>query len=284
MSSKLSFLTVTVCRAVPVLAQFSSYDACVFPEEAGDGWFRIVQPEEFISDRFLDDCWLVQTPGIADQGPPLFWQQDYYRRNIPDQVGAEHWQMTWIVESDGPLLIGAVAPASIVAGGTAGVLYHFTIGADQVAFLRDAQIPLIVADFEPGMHLFNLELRNDVEPPTYAFSIDGQIIDSGVAEGIYPSSGAAIVFGTQAAQVPNTTRWDLVEFGAIVSEPIAGDSDGDGDVDLVDLAVFQTCLSDSGPGEPPLAQGCLESGDFDHDGDVDVTDYGGFQMSFTGAL
>jgi hypothetical protein len=57
-----------------------------------------------------------------------------------------------------------------------------------------------------------------------------------------------------------------------------GDSDGDGDVDLVDFACFQLCFSGPGGG---LAEGC-ESFDFDGDNDVDLVDFGVFQLVFTG--
>ncbi|GJM24563.1 MAG: hypothetical protein DHS20C16_09780 [Phycisphaerae bacterium] len=50
-----------------------------------------------------------------------------------------------------------------------------------------------------------------------------------------------------------------------------GDSDGDGDVDLIDYAAFADCMN--GPGQPPLLPtGCLEPFDADQDSDVDLSD------------
>lgn len=61
---------------------------------------------------------------------------------------------------------------------------------------------------------------------------------------------------------------------------IPGDTDGDGDVDLVDFAAFQLCFT--GPGGSAADQ--CNSVDFDDDGDVDLADFGAFQLAFTGAL
>lgn len=56
----------------------------------------------------------------------------------------------------------------------------------------------------------------------------------------------------------------------------AGDSDGDGDVDLNDFNRFQLCFS--GPGND-YSYGCL-SHDIDADGDVDLADFGDFSLGF----
>jgi formylglycine-generating enzyme required for sulfatase activity len=57
-----------------------------------------------------------------------------------------------------------------------------------------------------------------------------------------------------------------------------GDSDFDGDVDLVDFANLQLCFS--GPAVP-AGDGCGVF-DFDGDDDVDLVDFGQFQLAFTG--
>ena len=65
---------------------------------------------------------------------------------------------------------------------------------------------------------------------------------------------------------------------------IKGDSDGDGNADLTDYAVFVGCMA--GPETPPdpaaplTAQECLDIFDVDEDGDVDLSDAGRFQSAF----
>ena len=54
--------------------------------------------------------------------------------------------------------------------------------------------------------------------------------------------------------------------------------DADGDVDLAEFAVFQTCFSGNGGG---VATGC-DCSDVDGDGDVDSADYAVFEEFFTG--
>jgi hypothetical protein len=59
--------------------------------------------------------------------------------------------------------------------------------------------------------------------------------------------------------------------------PKTGDSDFDGDVDLLDHAGFQVCYSPLGP----VPGGC-EGVDFDDDGDVDLDDYAAFEYWLAG--
>jgi hypothetical protein len=62
------------------------------------------------------------------------------------------------------------------------------------------------------------------------------------------------------------------------------DVNGDGDVDLTDFLVFQTCFN--GPNRPyagpPAVQGDCACLDADHDSDVDLTDFLAFQSCFNG--
>lgn len=60
--------------------------------------------------------------------------------------------------------------------------------------------------------------------------------------------------------------------------PLPGDCDSDGDVDLQDFLAFQACFT--GPGGP-VDPGC-ECVDFDGDDDVDLLDFFAFQTAFTG--
>jgi len=58
-----------------------------------------------------------------------------------------------------------------------------------------------------------------------------------------------------------------------------GDSEFDGDIDLVDYAVFAECMT--GPGRVDRLCDCRFL-DIDHDGDVDLTDFARFQNGFVG--
>ncbi len=70
------------------------------------------------------------------------------------------------------------------------------------------------------------------------------------------------------------------DLDALVMEPIPGDCDDDGDVDLDDYVNLEACLS--GP-DGGLGAGC-RCFDFDDDGDNDLKDFAAFQQAFTGPL
>jgi hypothetical protein len=271
------------CLAVsaPVLAQeVVSYTGDSFPDEVG--WFRIEQPEKILADRSIEDGWFV-LQAIVLPCPPLCHTQDHYRWNLTEQGGASAWYMEWVMQTDGPLVPGAVAPGSIVAAGISGIRYHFTIGNDELVFNRGSQFPLVFHAFEPGIHHFRLELQNDPPTGTYTFLFDGNVVDTGPAEGFYPIASSFVVFGAQAAIVDSETRWDWIEFGPFDPAVQPGDSDEDGDVDLADYNFFEQCHSISGPEIVPFGPTCLASCDMDNDGDVDLADFGGFQVAFAGS-
>jgi len=60
---------------------------------------------------------------------------------------------------------------------------------------------------------------------------------------------------------------------------VAGDMDGDNDVDEADFVLFEDCFAGSGVQTPP---GCV-IGDLDGDGDIDCTDWIGFRTAWTAA-
>ena len=68
---------------------------------------------------------------------------------------------------------------------------------------------------------------------------------------------------------------------------VTGDFDGDGDVDLDDLARFTDCLAGPGatpdPPDPFSVEDCLTAFDFDGDLDVDLDNFAGLQEVFTGS-
>ncbi len=57
-----------------------------------------------------------------------------------------------------------------------------------------------------------------------------------------------------------------------------GDADGDCAVTLADLFYFEFCLGDSGPGEPPAFQDCIDVFDLDADQDVDLLEFAVYQL------
>jgi hypothetical protein len=72
-------------------------------------------------------------------------------------------------------------------------------------------------------------------------------------------------------------------FPQILCQSTPQDADGDGDVDLLDFGVFQTCFN--GPNRPYAAAGNPEAClcfDNNEDGDVDLLDFGPFQTCFNG--
>ena len=194
-------------------AQVVSYDGTAFPEDTGDGWIRSEQV--YYADRWLEDGWLVQYAEVQPD-PPYEGEQDFYRRELDDHAALPTWCLEWVMQTDGPEAFWDVAPACIVASGTSGVLYHFTIAEDQVRLKRDSYIPLVFADLTPGeAHVFRLELRNTGDTGTYVFTINGEVIDAGAAEGCYPSDDSFIVFGARGAIEASETRWDYIEFGPL---------------------------------------------------------------------
>ena len=274
----ISFLLVC---AAPVVAGIVSYEATsFFPERVG--WIRIHQP--FLADRWLDDGWLFQNPELVDEGPVIFGEDDFYRRDIPELAddAIDNFFLKWMVETDGPQAFGAVAPCSMVAGGISGVLYHFTIAKDKVQLKRDSQIPLVFFDIEPDVpHTYRLELQ----PGTYTVYIDGEVVDAGVSEGPYPTADSTIVFGARAAIEASVTRWNFVRLGQIPTDA-SFDFDSDEDVDHQDYYYVGECLGKDGPGifggpENDAGPGCRFA-DSDNDGDVDLKDIAAFQNAFTG--
>ncbi len=255
--------------AAPGFAQVVSYEGNSFPEKLGQGWDHLetVLP----ADRSIDAGRLTQAPVVLPC-PPLCTTQDFYRHELTDQPS---WFLTWRMATDGPPVFGAVAPASIVAGGTTGILYHFTIGNNEVRLIRGSQFPIVYGDFDPGVHVFRLELRG---ADSYTFLVDGDVVDTGVPEGPYPTDDSRVTFGAQAAIVDSVTQWDYIRFG-LIPEDASGDFDSDGAVDVDDFYFFQECAANSGP-NLDAGPGCRWA-DMDSDSDVDFHDFALFQRAFT---
>ena len=273
-------LSSCLALAAPLLAGVVSYEGNSFPEHVG--WVR--SDRLHLADRWIEDGWFIQYAEIVDPGPLYVPEDDFYRRYIPDLAGASTFFVEWRMDTDGPREgIPDVAPAAFVVSGRLGVYYHFTLAEDQVLFLRDPYIPSVWVDIDPDVpHTYRLELWGD---ELYLWYIDGQVADSGVPEGPYPTSDSVIGLGARAAGGPITARWDYVRFGLPATDA-SGDYDSDEDVDRRDFYFFHECLTNArlgingGPGEN-AGPGCRFA-DFDADSDVDLVDVAAFQNAFTG--
>jgi hypothetical protein len=100
-----------------------------------------------------------------------------------------------------------------------------------------------------------------------ADAIAAQYDTAGLPPGTYV--GLIEIRDPNADNNPQTVRVTLTVNGQ--AEPVHGDADGDGDVDLSDYAAFLDCYN--GPGAAPAQADC-DALDFDADGDVDLSDYG----------
>ncbi len=142
---------------------------------------------------------------------------------------------------------------------------------------RDNTLPTLYIDIEPAvMHTYRLELYSDV---SYMWFIDGELIDFGIPEGVYPSSSPVIAWRAKAWYLESTTQWDYVRYGTTPTNS-TGDYDSDGDVDHVDFYFAQECFAASGP-DTNAGPGCRFT-DFDLDGDTDLIDFATFQHMYNG--
>ncbi len=253
-------LAAVILSAAPVLGQTVSYEATsVFPED--DGWTLL--PTSFPAEQWLEDGWLVQESELVQQGQELEGEKRSYRRDLDDMAGASPWFLQWRVVADSPPFYLNVSPVAVAAGGNSGVLYHFVIGDSEMRFLRDVAIPPVFADIEAGMpHTYRLELV----PNSYAFYIDGTLIDAGIPEGAYPTSDSFVVFSGKTSDEITLMRWDYVRY-AILPSDYSGDYDSNGVVDSDDAYFFVDCLLGPGASWP----GCTWA-DMNADGTADGKD------------
>jgi len=82
-----------------------------------------------------------------------------------------------------------------------------------------------------------------------------------------------VVTGDCSAAISNAASLE-------VRATVFPDLDEDGDVDVVDFAIFSACFN--GDGNPPAGIFC-DAPDFDDDGDVDVVDFAEFVSCFNGS-
>jgi murein tripeptide amidase MpaA len=116
---------------------------------------------------------------------------------------------------------------------------------------------------------------------SYQWMFDGVPIDGATESSLTLSMFSVEQAGEYSVQVTNACGSVTSEVAEVATGGcLTGDSDGDGDVDLVDFGNLQLCFT--GP-TASATGGCLDF-DFDGDGDVDLVDFGAFQLVFTGSL
>jgi hypothetical protein len=231
----------------------------------------------------LSDGWFVQQVGPCDGVDPPGGQQESFTRPLDPLAGIEEFFIEWRIQTTGDRseMIG-VAPASLVAGGSLGISYHFTIARDQVRLIRDNFLPIVFAELQPdAAHTYRVELYGS---KSYVWSIDGQVIDFGVPEGPFPVPGSVLQWRSKSWFLSSTTRWDYVRFGR-VPEDGSGDYNSNGVVTLDDFYFFHECLTNvrpgikGGPGQDS-GPGCRFA-DFNADSSTDLSDFAEFQVHFT---
>lgn len=252
-----------------------TYEADTFPDQAG---FILLQNYcdtlEWVEDgcfyQFVDEC-----PGDPLPGG----QASNYDRSVSEFVGTERMFVTWRMETDGSSdQIPFGAPASFAVGSGGGsVRYTFFIATDLVKLNRDNDLPIINEEFEPGPHVFYLDLDN-TGGTWFRFFVDSKLITEGVTEGVYPSGTAPhIGFGAWMYLSSSTVRWHYMRWG---DRPPNGsaDFDGNGQIDDLDFYYFADYFS----GENIEALPGALWADLDFDGDVDCTDAEAFAAAWTG--
>ena len=250
-----------------------SYEADVYPEDAG--WERVGSGG---AARSLDAGSFVQVGQVTGL-------LDAYQRSVSHFTGAEHFFIEWRVQTDAPSSILDTSGTSVVlsAFGTDSANYHFTITDQLVRVIRSNLLPIVFVDVEPDVpHTYRLELLAE---ESYAWYIDGALIDLGIPAGAYPTPASSVIWGARHDEPGYTTSWDYIRYG-VIPEDGSGDYDSDAEVGLDDFYFFHECLTNErlgingGPGAD-AGSGCRFA-DFDDDTDVDLRDLATFQTTFTG--
>jgi len=197
--------------AGPGFAQVVSWEGTSFPE--AEQWNRTAfcTPE-----RTLQNGWLHQAFEVGECGPPPGGDRDTYRRAIREFEGAIDFFFEFRVLTTGERSeIPGGAPVAVAASSFGSVAYNFFIARDRIKFIRDMSLPIIFIDLEPEIaHVIRLEFYNRPQA-AYAWYLDGEIADQGLAEGVYPSFDPEIVWQGRSWFLPNQSRWDYFRFGIL---------------------------------------------------------------------
>jgi len=209
---------------------------------------------------------------------PGFGARIDHGRDIEDLEGVSSWFAEWRVITNGiSEELPYTAPAALVVADGSALLYHFSISDDRVRFIRQLGVnPTLYFDITPFvMHTFRVELGGPDLGSTYVVYIDGEIVDSGEAEGplLNPPHQPVVLFRARSKFVPSVTTWDYIRWGEI---PTTADFTLDGEVDFEDLPFFIECLTTEAGGWA----GCAWA-DMDSDGDTECDDWALFLKAWT---
>lgn len=269
---RLSGLMLALLMAVAtVRADVVTFEGLAFPEIEDDSWVPTPQCKP---ERWVEEGWLFQHVELGCWPPPG-GDQDRYERSLADFIGEEEFFIEFRMFTDGESSeIPGVAPSSLVAGGFSVASYDFVISRDLVRFQRDAFVVTVFVEIEPGVaHTYRIELYGVDE---YFIYIDGEVINSGVPGGPFPSHEKNVIAWRALAWfLPNTTQWDYVRLGTL-PQNASGDFNTDLEVGPYDLYYFQECLSSEAGGWA----GCAWA-DMDGSGDVDCTDWAMFVKAWS---
>jgi hypothetical protein len=203
----------TVVWGGVVNAEVITYDGSVYPETVG--WERVGSED---ADRWIDDGWFCHFLELGVWEPGPLGEADFYKRSLGSFAGVGTFFMEWQVETDAPssILDSSGVPVVVSAGGRSAAFYHTTITDSRVQLFRDTDIPLVFVDIEPGVpHSYRLELHG---AESYAWYIDGELVDYGVPEGPYPTESSVLNWGAQHHTFDTNCRWDYVNYG-VIPEP-----------------------------------------------------------------
>ena len=245
--------------AVPARAQIIAYEGDAFPEsEAAAPWTHITQGTP--AQRWTDGSLFCQfiSPG----------QLDDYKRTIAEFTGSPSFFVTWREMTDVPRSQLGDSPNGLVAATSINSdVFHFSVTADEVEFVRDNPLGLVLdVDIQPGvLHTYYLALHNDL---SYSWCVDGVVVNSGQYPAPYPVSDARVQWWARCFGYSQTAKWDYVRYGVIPADH-SGDFNNNGVVDETDLYFFIDCLL--GPDYDAAGPGCRWS-DMNADGKADGGD------------